>query len=128
MALLSISRITSFLSKYSLKFIFNGASFGSSKIHSCLSFTSHNSSALQIIHSLISHLIFAFAITKSSLSFAQTRATGTFIPAFTFDAQQTIERVFPFTSTVVQLSFSLSGCFLQVFTSQMNTFFKFSHS
>jgi hypothetical protein len=128
MALLSISRITSFFCKYSLKFIFNGASFGNSKIHSCFSFINHNSSALQIIHSDISHLIFTLLITKSSLSFAHTKATGTLIPTFTLDAQQTIDKFFPFTSTVVQLSLSLSECFLQVFISQINTSFRFSHS
>jgi hypothetical protein len=102
MALLSISKTTSFLAKYSLKFIFSGAFSGSSRIHSCLSFTSHNSSALQIIHSLVSHLIFVFVITKSSLSFAQIKATGTFKPVLTFEAQQTICRIFQFTSTSVQ--------------------------
>jgi hypothetical protein len=109
MALLSISKITSFFRKYSLKLIFRGASFESSKIQSCFSFTSHNSSALQIIHSLASHLIFTLLTTKSSFNLAQTKATGTFIPAFTFVAQQTICKVFPFTSTVVQYSLSLSG-------------------
>ncbi|MDR1944707.1 MAG: hypothetical protein LBQ59_01070 [Candidatus Peribacteria bacterium] len=128
MALLSISRIASVFPKYSLKFVFKGASFGNSRIHSCFSSINHNSSALQIIHSLVSHLILTLLITKSFFNFAQTRATGTFCPAFTFDAQHTIENVFPFTSTSVQLSFSLSGCFLQVFISQINTSFKFSHS
>ncbi|MDR1987804.1 MAG: hypothetical protein LBQ24_03435 [Candidatus Peribacteria bacterium] len=128
MALLSISKITSFFDKYSLKFRFKGAFSGSSKIHSCLSFTSHNSSALQIIHSLVSPLIFTFSITKSGASFAQTKATGTFNPSFTFEAQQTICKSCQFTSTTVQLSFSLSGCDLEDFIFQINTSFKFSHS
>jgi hypothetical protein len=119
--LLSISKIISFLAKYSLKHKFNGASFGSSKIPSCLSFISHNSSALQIIPSLISHLIFVFAITKSGASFAQTIATGTFNHSLTFAAPQTICNFCQFTSTIVQCNFSLSLCFLQDFTSQIKT-------
>gem|GEM_PF-4965005 len=94
----------------------------------CLSETSHNSSSLQIIHSLVSHLIFDFLISKFQGKIVQTKATGTFKPVFIFGAQQTIGYFCQLTSTIVQLSLSLSGCFSHFTTSQTKTFFKKSDS
>jgi hypothetical protein len=126
--LLSISNIASFFDKYSLIHVSIGASLGNSSIPSCLSSINQSSSSEHIIHSDTSPLILVFEIINSGASLAQTVATGTFIQAFTFGAPQTIVKVFQQTSTVVQFNFSEFGCFSQVFTFQINTFFKCSHS
>ncbi|MBT4633110.1 hypothetical protein HOB94_03960 [bacterium] len=88
--MLSISSIASFCSKYSLIQVSSGALESNSNIPDCLSSINQSSSSLQIIHSEVSHLIFVFLITKSAANCAPQRATGTFIPAFTFGAPQTI--------------------------------------
>jgi hypothetical protein len=58
---------------------------------------------------LSSPLIFVFCITKSSVSLAQTTATGTLIPTFTLLAPQTIGKISHLTLTFTKFNLSPSG-------------------
>jgi len=127
-ALLSTSNTASFFHRKSLIFTQIGELSSNIIIQICLSFINPNSSKLQIIHSLVSPLIFVFLITKSSDNLAQITAIGTFIPTLTLGAQQTICFSSPKTLTLHIFSFSLSGCLLHSKTSQINISLRFSHS
>ena len=117
-----ISKIKSFsTSKTSAKGVPTSRVLSSTKMPSC-DVPSPISSSAQIIPSLSSPRIFPFLMVQASPSavykVVPIVATGTFCPAATFGAPQTIcKGLAAPTFTVVSFNLSALGCFTQVKTS-----------